>query len=340
MTSISVAFKNSPEEQNLIRKAGNTEEIPLQRYYVLTYRGFRFHTVDIKHTPKNELEPILKGCEAVEKVCWKAQEDFFDYARKRDLLTYVEKEGKIVAFQIASYWIMDNYFIFDLDETMVLKECRGNSIARALAMLNGRTFYLRMCRMKGLNKMVFMGLTPNMRLVNTLDRLHFVYSFMDNSFNPSPDLLKIHDTFLEKKGAELVHKDYPFFLKSAFPGSLKPSDCGQKISKRIEKILPPGLDFNYRGDAFLFFMAFGKLKVWPAMIFMLLLTFGVQTFINVKLGIFSRKKFIETDKYLKLNGNTLVERRKNDRRNPHNTAVLSRDFVERRKSERRVSAEK
>ncbi|HRZ28944.1 MAG TPA: hypothetical protein P5346_17130 [Spirochaetota bacterium] len=336
MTSISVAIRNSDKEHNLIKQA-NIGEVPLEKYHVLSYREFRLHTITIKYTPKNELDPILKGCEIVEKACWKAQEDFFEYAKKRDLLTYVEKDGKIVAFQIASYWIMDNYLIFDLDETMVLKECRGHSLARVLSMITGRTVCLMLSRMKGIDKMVFMGLTPNLRLVNVLDRYRFAYRMLDNSFNPSPELLKVHDAFLEKKGAELVHKDYPFFLKSAFPGSMKPADCGQKTSKRIEKILPPGLDFNFRGDAFLFFMAFGKLTVLPPLVIMMLLTFGLGALTNKKLGFFSRKKYEEIDRFLKLNGNTMVERRKSDRRVVDKKPVDIEHLVERRKSDRRMA---
>jgi hypothetical protein len=338
MTSISVALQDSEEQQRFVKEVDRCEP-PLEKYHTITYRGFNFHTIDIKHTPRAELEPVLKGCEVVEKACWKAQEDFFDYARKRDLLTYVEKNEKIVAFQIASYWIMDNYFIFDLDETMVMKECRGKNIAKALSVVNTRIFYLRMCRMKGLDKMVFMGLTPNMRLVNQLDRYRWVYRMLDNSFNASPDLLKIHDAFLEKKGAELVHPDYPFFLKSAFPGSLKPADCGQKTSKRVARILPPGLDFNYRGDAFLFFASFGKKSVWPILVAFLYIALGKEAFFNKKLGIFSRRKFEDIDLYLKLNGNTFVERRRNDRRKVSAVVDGSGKLVERRKSDRRSGAE-
>lgn len=314
MSSGSAVFKES--DQTIFIKSDNTSKVklPLEKYFSYNYRGFRFYTIDIKHTSEDELNFILKECETVEKACWNAQEDFFDYALKRDLLTYVEHEGKVVAFQIVSYWIMDNYFIFDLDETMVLKECRGNNMARALSMVNSRTFYLRMCKMKDINRMVFMGLTPNMGLINLLDKLRCLYQFLDNSFNPSENLLKIHDTYLVKKGAFLVHEDYPFFLKSMFPGSMERGKVNRKTSERVKKILPPGLDLNHRGDAFLFFASFSLIGVWPVMVLLMFISLGKGMLLNRKLGFLSWNKFDEAKKYIELCGDTVTESVKKKRR--------------------------
>lgn len=288
MNSFSVAYKE-PDQAHFIKNK-KPEKLPLDKYFAFNFRGFRLYSINIKNTPVNELEVILNECEAVEKSCWDAQENFHDYAKKRDLLTYVVKNEKIVAFQIASYWIYNQYFIYDLDETMVIKECRGNSIALALSAVSCRSFYLKMSNMKEVNKMTFISLTPNIRLINLLDKLRFAIRFVDTSFNPSQNLLKIHDSVLERKGATLVHKDFPFFLKGIFPGSLKPMECSYKTSDRIKKILPPGLDLKSRGDAFLFLSCFSRMEIFPIMIVLLLKALGPKIIFNRKLGLISFHK--------------------------------------------------
>lgn len=337
MNSISVDFQE--EDQKTFIKNSKIS-LPLEKYYSYNYRGFKFYTVDIKNTPEDELDLILKECDAVEKACWNPLEDFSVYARSRDILTYVEHNGKVVAFQIVSYWIMDNYLIFDLDETMVLKECRGNNMARALSMVNSRTVYLRLFKMKNINRIVFMGLTPNFGLIKLLDKMRCLYQFLDNSFKPSRNLMKVHDAYLERKGAFLVHEDYPFFLKSMFPGSLEKKEFRSKKSKRLEKILPPGLDLHHRGDAFLFFASFSKIGVWPIMVVIMFMSLGRGILFNRKLGFLGRNKYDDARNYLEMNGSAILERRQTDRRksvkNVVNILEGKVNFTERRKCDRRA----
>lgn len=273
-------------------------DVPSDRAYV--FKGFQFYTIDLKNTPGPRLEAILKECEVIEKACWVPQEHFAEYAKKKNFLTYIMKDGKIIAFQIASYWILGNDFIFDLDETMVMKDCRGNGLAFAISAVTCRTLYLRIFRMKHLKRMTFIGLTPNLRLVNVMDRVRHTIRLLDTSFNPSPNLMKIHDYVVEMKGTSLVHEDYPFFLKSVFPGSLKPADHTHRTSHRIKKMLPPGLDFNGRGDAFLFLSTFNKVRLWPIHVLLLLKSLGPRIIIDENLGLLSRKKHAHVKQYLKL----------------------------------------
>jgi hypothetical protein len=186
--------------------------------------------------------------------------------------------------------------------------------------------------MKAIRKMTFIGLTPNLRLINLLDRIRYFIYFLDSAFNPSKKLLKIHDYLIREKGESLVHKDYPFYLENVFPGSLKPADHTQKTSRRIKKTLPPGLDFNGRGDAFFFLCLFDKLRILPVMVVLLLKAMGPGIIFNKNLGFFSKQKYKHVYKYF-LNDKTLfVERRKASRRKACRFASQV-DFVERRKAE-------
>ncbi len=238
----------------------------------------------------------------------------------------------MIGFQIASYWIVDDVFIYDLDETMVMKEHRGKNLAMALSGVNCRTLILRIRKLKTVKKMTFIGVTPNLRLINLLDRIRYFIYFLDSSFNPSKKLLKIHDYLIFEKGESLVHNDYPFYLKSVFPGSLKPADHTHKTSKRIKKTLPPGLDFNGRGDAFLFLCLFDKFRIQPVMVLLLLKAMGPGVIFNKNLGLFSKHKYRHVLKFFMKDKALFVERRKASRRKACRFASQV-DFVERRKAE-------
>lgn len=336
MNDFAGAVGNQGLEQVINTNRGTIEHTAdIYSDIVYTYKGFDLYTVDLKNTPHHKLDAIIKKCEAVEKACWDAQENFYQYAVKRDLLTYAVHHGEIIGFQISSYWIMDSYFIFDLDETMVLRKYRGNNLAMALSAVNCRTFYLKISKMKNIKKMTFISVTPNLKLINLLDRLRHIIRVLDNTFNPSPNLMKINQYIVEKKGATLVHPDYPFFLKGVFPGSLNPVDCSHNTSKRIEKMIPPGIDFHGRGDAFLFISCFGKLRLWPIMVVLLIKALGFGIFTNTNLGLLSRRKYKHVNKYLTVGNNIRIERRKNDRR-VSSGIPDNADFVERRRYDRRA----
>ncbi|HOO73534.1 MAG TPA: hypothetical protein PK926_17375 [Spirochaetota bacterium] len=273
-------------------------DVPADKAY--TFKGFNFYTIDIKNTPPARLDAIIKQCEAIEKACWIPQENFSEYAGNKNLLTYIMKDKKIIGFQIMSYWVLGHDFIFDLDETMILKEYRGNGLAFAVSAVSCRTCYLKVLITKHIKKMTFIGLTPNLRLVNIMDKMRHTIRLLDTTFKPSSNLLKIHDYVVEKKGASLVHEGYPFFLKSVFPGSLKASDHTHRTSERIKKMLPPGLDFNGRGDAFLFLASFGKFQMWIFHVALLLKSLGIRIFIDRKLGLLGREKIDHVNRYFSL----------------------------------------
>lgn len=338
MKQVSNALKDDDDQRYFIEEV-DLAQVPLEKYHHLTLKGLRFHTVNIKHIPRKELELIAAECEAVEKACWKAQEHFLEYVKHRDILTYVEDKGRIVAFQVASFWTMDRYFVFDLDETMVLKEYRGRSLARTLAIISSRYFYLRILKIKEIKRAVFMGLTPNTRLMYTLEKYKYVFKFIDNTFNPSPDLFKLHDTYIENKGASLVHKDYPFFLKSIYPGSQKPDDYAEKLSVKIKGMIPPNIDFRYRGDAFLFFASFSKLSAWLPLTFMMFVSFGLKALFAKKLGLLSIYKYSDFKKYFSGQPAGHNDRRSGERRKSHLTNTLyevNGEFIERRTTIRRA----
>ncbi|MBU0992063.1 MAG: hypothetical protein KJ737_06175 [Proteobacteria bacterium] len=254
-------------------------------------QGFKFYTVDIKNTDISRLKKIVGACEKVENACWTAQENFYSYFNERDMITYIVKDGKVVGFQLLSHWVIDRYVVFGLDETMVLKEYRGNRLGLTLCVLSARSIFTIFSKKKKA-KFVFLSITPNPRVMIGFYKYKTLFKIMQNSFKPSESLMMIHDKLLFRKKATLVNRDYPFFFKNMFPGSLGSFEMND-FPKPIRKMVPPEISFFERGDAFIFMAIFSKLTCWVPLTVMMLLRFGRKCFFNENLGFFRKNKKIK-----------------------------------------------
>ncbi len=252
--------------------------------------GFRFYTIDIKHVDISRIKTIIDDCEKVESECWKAQEDFYSYFIERDLVTYIVKDHKLVGFQLVAYWEFERYVVFSLDETMVLSEFRGNRLGLTLCTLSARSIFTIFSKKE---KVRFVGLsiTPNPHVIMGFYKYRALFRIMQNTFNPSKDLMMIYNKLLFRKKASLVNKDYPFFFKNMFPGSLGAFEVDM-FPEPVRKMVPPEIDFFERGDAFVFMIIFSKLTVWLPLTAMLLSRFGWKYVFNDNLGFFRKNKRI------------------------------------------------
>lgn len=270
-------------------------EIDHPEFYTIKDRnGFAYYRVDVQNVPLNKLEKIIEGCEAVEKACWAAQENFHDYFKTKDLLIYVVKDGQIIAFQVLSYWIVDRYIIFNYDETMVLKGYRGKHLAFSLCTLSSRTLYIKFAPQKKI-KYVLLSETPNPLAMIASYRYRFLFFNMVNTFKPDTHLMMLYKKLLEIKGLTLVNDDFPFVFKRMFPGSLPPHKKEVKLPKTLQKMLPPEADFYNRGDAFVFMAIFSKWSCMPGIFFAMLKFFGGASFSNPKVGLVNQSRWDETE---------------------------------------------
>ena len=252
--------------------------------------GFQFYTVDIKNVDISKIKTIIEACEKVESECWKAQEDFYAYFIERDLVTYIVKDHKIVGFQLVAYWEFERYVVFSLDETMVLSQFRGNRLGLTLCTLSARSIFTIFSKKE---KVRFVGLsiTPNPHAIMGFYKYRALFRVMKNTFNPSKDLLMIYNKLLFRKKASLVNKDYPYFFKNMFPGSLGAFEV-DRLPDAVKKMIPPEIDFFERGDAFVFMVIFSKMNIWLPLTAMLLNRFGWKYLFNDHLGFFRKNKRI------------------------------------------------
>lgn len=224
----------------------------------------------------------------MENSCWDAQERFYDYFTGRDLLVYAVHNDKIVGFQLLSYWVIDKYIVFGFDETMVTKEHRGQHLGFAMCALSARTLYIKFSHKKKM-RYVMLSITSNPKIVKGIHKYRLLFKTMVNSFKPNSDLKMIHDKLLFRKRASLVHEEYPFFFKKIFPGSLKKCPTETEFPKKLAQMIPPGIDFFDRGDAFIFMTIFSKRSCLPGITFTMFMCYGSGFLTNKKVGILKGK---------------------------------------------------
>lgn len=259
-------------------------ELEHEPFYIISNKfGYKYFQVNLSDVNINQLKKIVDACEVVEKASWEAQENFFNFFKKCHLLTYIMKDGQMVGFQLVSYWVIDRYVAVDFDETMVLKEHRGHQLGFALCTVSARYLYIMFHKNKDA-KFTLLTYTPNPRIVRLFFKYKILFSLMPNTFRPNDDLMMVHDKLLFRKKMSLVHKDYPFVFKNLFPGSLRYFET-KKYPKKLQKMLPDGVDFFERGDAFSFMAIFSKYKCWPGITGMMLRFFGKNFVVNDHLGL-------------------------------------------------------
>ncbi|HNY66242.1 MAG TPA: hypothetical protein PKM41_12475 [Deltaproteobacteria bacterium] len=273
---------------------GEYDQVPVTcgDYFIQRYKGINYYLIDLKVADWGRLSNIINACAAVERACWKPQEDFFEYLRKCDVLSYAEKEGRVVGFDAVTLLYSGRYCVYSNDETMVIKECRGMDIARKLVIMTLEWFFTRTPCLKNLDYIVFTSISANPRVVNFYFKNSWSRIFFDCSFKPSQQLITLKEEYCKKHKIGLVHNDYPFCLKNLFPGSndFDRNDPKFQFSSMVKANMPDDFDHMDRGDAFAFML---KVPAMAGRIVTLLLMarcFG-RTYLSSKgLGLFNRQK--------------------------------------------------
>lgn len=343
--------------QDVVVKIIREERLPdrsavtLAENFIMSFKEFNYYAIDLRKADFNEIEEIVGGCEAVENDTWKAQEDFFQYIRKSDLLVYAEKNGRIVGFNLVSFLLINEFCFYTIDEAMVLRACQGNNIARNVV-TTAFWWFLKNIEQDGMTKkMVMVSISANPKVVNNYFKNGYITRLLDNSFYPSEDLVRAHHGYLHKYNFSLVNGSYPFCIRQLFPGSqqLDWSDKRYQFLDDVRKRLPPGFDHAVRGDAWAF-MAVANLRLARGIIrVMSVLFFGREALFNGKIGLLRRKKraaAVPRLARIRLIDERFAERRNYDRRTGDRRASdlgcnangIDRRISDRRSNERRASS--
>jgi len=251
-------------------------QIPInsREHLFLSHKGFHYYLIDLKVTDWDRIGTIIDACEKVEQECWAAQEKFSEYLKKRDVLSYVEKDGEIVAFDVVSLLRLGDACIYSNDETMVLKAFRGRNLARNLVFATSHWFFARTSRFAGLRHIVYLSISANPKVINGYFKNAYTRILFDCSFKPSADLIRIKDAYCRSFNLSTLHRDYPFCLKEVFPGSnsIDPHTTGCNFSSRVR--LPTDFDHVKRGDAFAFMVKVPKTAARMVVLIIMAVSFG------------------------------------------------------------------
>ncbi|MBP7738164.1 MAG: hypothetical protein KA369_19470 [Spirochaetes bacterium] len=311
--------------------------------FIHEHKGFNYYVVDLKYADYSILEDIISECEAVESDTWKAQEDFFNYIKKSDILVYAEKNGRIVGFNLVSLLLINEYCFYTIDEAMVLRAYQGNNIARNIVTTT-LWWFLRIIELdSAVKKGVLVSISSNPRVVNNYYKNKYITNFLDNSFKPSDDLINVHRAYLVKNNFELVDRDYPFCVKNLFPGSQQLDWNNKKFQflDEVKDLMPSDFEHTRRGDAWAFMVVTNMHLANFVIRAIALAFFGFKTLFHKKIGFLRNKKNLETRPELtrirlidgKFFDASAIERRTADRR-IHN-AGCDANGIDRRMSDRR-----
>lgn len=335
--------------QEVITRTVETEKPPqvpvaCSENFLLNHRGFNYYGIDLRDSDFSCIEEIVSGCEVVESDTWRAQEDFFDYIKKSDLLVYAEKDGQIVGFSLVSLMLINEYCFYTIDEAMVRRSFQGKKIARNIVSATMWWFIKTIGVDSAVKKFVMVSISSNPKVVNNYFKNKYVSRILDNSFYPSTDLINVHRAYLAKKNFELVNTHYPFCVKNLFPVSQR-LDWRKKEYQFLEAVknrMPPEFDHARRGDAFAFMIVVRKWLAYSFVRACALSFFGMQALSNNKLGLLRKIAKLETRPPLtriRLIDGKFIDRRTHDRRQAdrriHN-AGCDAHGVDRRVGERRV----
>jgi hypothetical protein len=260
--------------------------------FLIQVKGFNYYGVDISNTDISDIEDLISACEAVENDTWKAQENFYDYFKRCDLLIYAEKGGQVVGFCLVSLLLINQYCFFTVDEAMVLRAYQCENIARSVIATSYLYFMKKIDPGKSIKKFIYVSISANPRVVNMYYKNKYMSQTFDSSFRPTDELVNIHRAYLEKYNLNLVDNRYPFAVKNVFPGSQQLEWCNKKYQfcEPVKKMLPPDFDHKERGDAWAF-MFMAKMPAAYALFTYTALSFlGWGALFNNKMGLLRRKK--------------------------------------------------
>ncbi len=192
--------------------------------------------------------PVLRMCQDVEKACWNAQMDFYQYLSQRDWLIYATTGGRVSGFVVTTLDRVGDVGFMSFEECMNHPDFRGSGAGSRLAwaafFAAGRMFG----EMEGVSKFAIATLTVNPLVMDGFRRLDWMFS--NTIYRPDAAVLELGRKYTRRHHLQPLDESNPWFIREAFPGSVKKGNIFPQL--RIHKLLPAGFDFQHRGDAMLY----------------------------------------------------------------------------------------
>jgi len=317
--------------------------------FLIQVKGFNYYGVDISNSDISEIEDLINACEAVENDTWMAQENFYEYFKKCDLLIYAEKGGQVVGFCLVSLLLINQYCFFTVDEAMVLREYQCENIARTVIATSYLYFMKKIDPGKSIKKFIYVSISANPRVVNMYFKNKYMSQTFESSFCATDELINIHRAYLDKHNLCLVDSRYPFAVKNVFPGSQQLEWCNKKYQfcDSVKRMLPPDFDHKDRGDAWAFMFMAKMPAAYTLFTYIALSFIGWNALFNKKMGLLRRKKRMLANPKLtrvrlidgKFSDRMIIDKRITDRRVHnlgHNEYGVDRRINDRRMTEKIV----
>jgi GNAT superfamily N-acetyltransferase len=211
-----------------------------------TAHGYRFHIINLRELPKEQLEILCQQCEQVEHACWNAQEAFPVYFRRHDVLAYVVWNNAIVGFLLVSHWLDNEIAVYALEEMMILEDHRGQGFWKPLMGLVHHFMlehYAHNQQVK-LFCSIFNTCNPGLMFLSK----KYAHLCAASNFSPNDRIIDVANQYILNNQLVALQPDSPFFLKASFPNCSK--IAFRKSSKALKNILPAEFNFR-RGDSLL-----------------------------------------------------------------------------------------
>jgi len=282
---------DNDQSASLVRPVRCSLAVSCHDFRIIENKGITYYVVDLRKTETHSIETIIDECAAVEKECWNAQEDFYDYIRKCDLLSFAVMDNRIIGFDVASVFHYGTICLYSNDETMVLKAFCNRNVAGNLVFATMRWFLIN-ADVNDVKHFVFMSISGNPRIINGYYKHRYIQKLFDSSFNASDKLIALMGAYRQRYNIDLVHGNYPFCLKKIFPGSntFNPAEKRYQFLDDVKKHMPEDFDHMKRGDAFAFLVKISRISARILVFCLMIKGFGKRFFSHRGVGLFHPKK--------------------------------------------------
>jgi GNAT superfamily N-acetyltransferase len=236
------------EKAKIESKSIKIKKSEMEQYLLIDKWPYSYYAIDLRVVKLTPDHPITLACKYVEDSTWQAQENFFDYIKKRDYLLFIMHKNEIIAFALGAAWEEQIYGMFTVDEIMVKPEFQGKRLSKKLKLLLVHLLTRYYANNKKIKQIIGFGTSCNPKTMIMFYNKRFL--MLETNYNPKKTLKKIAWHYVRRHGFTPISDNNPFYLKNMYPGSHKKLE---PINKEhiIIKYAPPDFDYIKRGDCML-----------------------------------------------------------------------------------------
>lgn len=213
------------------------------------WKSFDLFFLNLKTYPKPLYEcPVLQQCCDIEHLSWNPKKDFFEsLLDSTSLIFAATKDGTISSFILFSFHKEAQTGFCSIDEMMIHPDYRRAGLSRVIAWKAVSKSIDELDKSGGISDFVLAALTVNPLVMNILFRYRM--AFQASSFRPNQEVRKFALEYIRKLDMEPFCETSPWFVKQAFPRSLK--EKPPEPNPKMKHLIPKDFDAYHQGDGML-----------------------------------------------------------------------------------------